>query len=78
MICYSFLSALRQNYARSAQVSLDSVAFQFRVLRPGETAGPGCHAVHGLSLEGARWDAVRGILVESEPKVRHEESVGKT
>lgn len=27
--------------------------------------------IHGLTLDGARWDVVHGVLVDSEPKVLH-------
>ncbi len=50
-----------QNFARRHRAPIDTVSFSFRILdtysAEGVTAAPadGCY-IHGLFLEGARWD----------------------
>ena len=72
----SFLTAVRQNFARRHHVPIDLVAFKYRVLTPAEEAAQSDGApppadgalVHGLFLVGARWDAVGGHLAPSRPR----------
>ncbi|XP_066555780.1 dynein axonemal heavy chain 1 [Amia ocellicauda] len=73
----AFLTGTLQNFARRSQLSIDTIAFDFRVL--GQPVGEltrrpetGCY-VHGLFLEGARWDPPSQQLVESRPKELHTE-----
>ncbi|XP_041945152.1 dynein heavy chain 1, axonemal isoform X2 [Alosa sapidissima] len=68
----AFLTGTLQNFARSSLVSIDTIGFDFKVMEesPAElTTRPktGCF-IHGLFLEGARWDAHAGLLTESRPK----------
>lgn len=69
----AFLTGQLQNFARAHIVSIDSVSFGFKVLdetRDLITYGPpeGCY-IDGLFLEGAKWDVLKGVLCESDPKV---------
>uniref|UniRef100_A0A672RMC2 Dynein heavy chain C-terminal domain-containing protein n=1 Tax=Sinocyclocheilus grahami TaxID=75366 RepID=A0A672RMC2_SINGR len=65
----AFLTGALQNFACSSSVSIDIIAFDFKL-----TEGPeiGCF-VHGLYLEGARWDAETGQFAESRPKELYKE-----
>ncbi|XP_037386166.1 dynein axonemal heavy chain 1 isoform X5 [Talpa occidentalis] len=68
----AFLTGTLQNFARKSVISIDTISFNFQVMgqsvselktRPKE----GCY-IHGLFLEGARWDSVTFQLAESRPK----------
>ncbi|KAF4023972.1 hypothetical protein G4228_016077 [Cervus hanglu yarkandensis] len=68
----AFLTGTLQNYARKSVISIDTISFDFKVMpqsvselktRPKE----GCF-IHGLFLEGARWDPSAFQLAESRPK----------
>ncbi|XP_045153350.1 dynein axonemal heavy chain 1 [Echinops telfairi] len=68
----AFLTGTLQNFARKSIISIDTISFDFKVLgqqlsaiteRPIE----GCY-IHGLFLEGARWDSAIFELAESRPK----------
>ena len=61
---------MKQNFARSSACSVDEVGFVFTVLGMGEAVEAGAYGIHGLHLEGARWDEENGVLTESLPKVR--------
>ncbi|XP_019911214.2 dynein heavy chain 1, axonemal [Esox lucius] len=68
----AFLTGTLQNYARRSAVSIDTIGFDFKVMRePASvlTVRPemGCY-IQGLFLEGARWDDKAGRLTESRPK----------
>ncbi|KAK7127569.1 hypothetical protein R3I93_020220 [Phoxinus phoxinus] len=68
----AFLTGTLQNFARGSLVSIDTIAFDFKVMKEAvaeltERPGMGCF-IHGLFLEGARWDAETGQLAESRPK----------
>uniref|UniRef100_A0A8C7UPX5 Dynein axonemal heavy chain 1 n=1 Tax=Oncorhynchus mykiss TaxID=8022 RepID=A0A8C7UPX5_ONCMY len=68
----AFLTGTLQNFARRSVVSIDTIGFDFRVMRESASAlkerpEMGCY-IHGLFLEGARWDAKVGLLTESRPK----------
>nr|XP_023655546.1 dynein heavy chain 1, axonemal [Paramormyrops kingsleyae] len=73
----AFLTGTLQNFARRSVVSIDTIGFDFQVIKePVEqlTARPdvGCY-IRGLFLEGARWDPHAGLLAESRPRELHTE-----
>lgn len=64
----SFLTGTLQNYARASKVPIDELVFDFAVVSDVavdslEPALLGCY-IHGLFLEGARWDRFAGVLEE--------------
>jgi len=68
----SFLTGILQNYARREHIAIDEISFDFRVMPSipiDQRTGPevGCY-IHGLFLEGARWDSsvegAGGMLAE--------------
>ncbi|XP_048343305.1 LOW QUALITY PROTEIN: dynein axonemal heavy chain 1 [Sphaerodactylus townsendi] len=68
----AFLTGTLQNFARKSVISIDTISFDFKVMvesanelteRPAE----GCY-IHGLFLEGARWEPFHFQLTESRPK----------
>ncbi|RLV99506.1 hypothetical protein DV515_00009657 [Chloebia gouldiae] len=68
----AFLTGTLQNFARKSVISIDTISFSFKVMQESVkelTRQPnvGCY-IHGLFLEGARWDAAEGKLAESRPK----------
>ncbi|XP_070190635.1 dynein axonemal heavy chain 1-like isoform X2 [Littorina saxatilis] len=68
----AFLTGTLQNYARKAVISIDTITFEFKVMRESyqellEAPDDGCY-IRGLFAEGARWDYTRHILTESRPK----------
>ncbi|MCJ8744212.1 hypothetical protein PDJAM_G00116030 [Pangasius djambal] len=68
----AFLTGTLQNYARRSFLSIDTISFSFKVMKEPAaelTKRPetGCF-IHGLFLEGARWDTHAGLLTESRPK----------
>jgi len=72
-----FLTASRQEVCRSHSKdgwALDDCVNTFEVLKQDKDDikhGPAEGIfIHGLSLDGARWDRQRGALTDSEPKVR--------
>ena len=68
---HSFISALKQNFARERGCSVEDVDFSFSVLSEGDEVEVGAAGLHGLCLEGARWDSEAGLLAESLPKVQY-------
>lgn len=72
-------TGVKQNYARKHKIPIDAITFNFTCLpdraSQGGTAvaaaqGPEDGAiVHGMFVEGARWDGKAGLLAESHPKV---------
>ncbi|XP_067855101.1 dynein axonemal heavy chain 1 [Heptranchias perlo] len=67
----AFLTGTLQNFARQSIISIDTISFDFMILEnaPSHLARPrvGCY-IHGLFLEGARWDSTMFELDESRPK----------
>jgi len=68
----SFLTGQLQNYARKSKVEIDTLIWNFKVLRTATNRftkpDNGC-LVYGLFMDGARWDDDEGIIAESFPKV---------
>ncbi|KAL6464354.1 hypothetical protein MHYP_G00266710 [Metynnis hypsauchen] len=68
----AFLTGTLQNFARRSVLSIDTISFGFKVMKEPaaelkERPESGCF-IHGLFLEGARWDTRAGLLTESRPK----------
>ncbi|XP_069045720.1 dynein axonemal heavy chain 1 isoform X1 [Lepisosteus oculatus] len=68
----AFLTGTLQNFARKSVISIDTISFDFKVMKetPSELEQRpeiGCY-IHGLFLEGARWDPAAHQLAESRPK----------
>uniref|UniRef100_A0A8B9EVG3 Dynein axonemal heavy chain 1 n=1 Tax=Anser cygnoides TaxID=8845 RepID=A0A8B9EVG3_ANSCY len=67
----AFLTGTLQNFARKSVISIDTISFSFKVSESAsELSRPpaeGCY-IHGLFLEGARWDPSAFQLAESRPK----------
>lgn len=68
----AFLTGTMQNFARKYVVSIDLLAFDFKVIETRwedvhSKPPDGCY-IRGLYLEGARWDSSTKCLGESRPK----------
>nr|XP_033782541.1 dynein heavy chain 1, axonemal isoform X1 [Geotrypetes seraphini]XP_033782544.1 dynein heavy chain 1, axonemal isoform X1 [Geotrypetes seraphini]XP_033782545.1 dynein heavy chain 1, axonemal isoform X1 [Geotrypetes seraphini]XP_033782546.1 dynein heavy chain 1, axonemal isoform X1 [Geotrypetes seraphini]XP_033782547.1 dynein heavy chain 1, axonemal isoform X1 [Geotrypetes seraphini] len=68
----AFLTGTLQNFARKSVISIDIISFNFKVMSQSvaelkERPPEGCF-IHGLYLEGARWDPTTSLLSESRPK----------
>lgn len=65
----AFLTGTLQNFARKYIVSIDTINFKFEVLEkpPVHRLEDGC-CIHGLYMEGARWNAKSHSVDESNPK----------
>ncbi|TKS70983.1 Dynein heavy chain 1, axonemal [Collichthys lucidus] len=73
----AFLTGTLQNYARRSGTAIDTIGFDFKVIMKSATEitekpNSGCY-IHGLFLEGARWDNETGQVTESRPKELHTE-----
>ncbi|XP_029774824.1 dynein heavy chain 1, axonemal isoform X2 [Suricata suricatta] len=68
----AFLTGTLQNFARKSVISIDTISFDFKVMHQSvselkKRPQKGCY-IHGLFLEGARWDPEAFQLAESRPK----------
>ncbi|KAF8823129.1 dynein heavy chain family protein [Cardiosporidium cionae] len=71
----SFLTAIKQSYARMNSIAIDAVRFEFEFLDFYEETlkhSPeiGCY-IKGLYLEGARWSTKEKMLSEQKGKIIH-------
>ena len=70
----SFLTGLKQNYARKYVIAIDIIDFDFEVVDDPtkydmKKQAPDGAYIFGLFLEGCRWDSEQHVLNESQPKV---------
>jgi dynein heavy chain, axonemal len=72
----AFVTAVMQTYARKHQLPLDVMRFMTDVtaMSPETVTEDGGESkyIHGLYLEGARWDAEAGSLADSVPNELHQ------
>ncbi|CAG0920877.1 unnamed protein product [Notodromas monacha] len=71
----SFLTGTLQNFARKYNAPIDRLVFRFSITDKKMDPTHSCSVdpdLHGLFLEGARWDWQEKVLAESEPKVLYD------
>merc|ERR1712137_147429 len=69
---HGFLTAVKQNFARRHKMAIDGIGFDFEwrsetVEQLSSPPEDGVY-VHGMFLEGARFDQISGVLAEQTPK----------
>ncbi|KAG5489239.1 hypothetical protein GH5_00103 [Leishmania sp. Ghana 2012 LV757] len=74
----AFLTSILQNYARRMHISIDTISYDFEWMstNPASVTAPpevGCY-IHGMFVEGARFDPAKLTLAESLPKVLYEQA----
>ncbi|CBZ25938.1 putative dynein heavy chain, partial [Leishmania mexicana MHOM/GT/2001/U1103] len=74
----AFLTSVLQNYARTMHISIDTISYEFEWMStdPASVTAPpevGCY-IHGMFIEGARFDPATLTLAESLPKVLYEQA----
>ena len=72
----AFMTGILQNYARSQQISIDTISYSFEWVSKApedvKSAPPsGCY-IYGMYMEGARIDPTHLCMAESKPKVLFE------
>ncbi|EDW33119.1 GL16213 [Drosophila persimilis] len=67
----AFLTGAMQNFARKYKIPIDTLTFDYDVLKVETKATPPDDGVYcnGLFVEGARWDWEHNMLVEQYPKI---------
>jgi dynein heavy chain len=69
----AFLTGTRQNFARKYKIPIDSLIFDFTMMPKEHTkykrAPPDGIYSRGLFLEGAKWNAKKELMDDSDPKI---------